>query len=203
MDNKTEKSKPSLFLMAKIFFKIGLILIGGGYIVLPLLQKEFVKNEDEDSDEKNSLKIFTDEQIVEYFALSQCLPGIIVANTVIFIGYKLRSIPGAIVAIFSVILPAFLIILMLSSVFFHISHFKLVENIFYCLSIGIIILISMTLCEVLPKSVVDKTSLFIFLLCTYLLLVYDISPAKIVILACVWGIISNFIKQKIRKKGLL
>ena len=63
----------------KIFFKIGTLLLGGGYVILPLLQSELIEKRD----------WITDDELCEYYALSQSLPGLIAANVSIFTGFKL------------------------------------------------------------------------------------------------------------------
>lgn len=74
----------------KLFFtfaKIGCFTFGGGYAMLPLLQREIV--------EKNSWA--EEEELMDYFAIGQCTPGIIAVNTATFIGYKRKGIIGGII----------------------------------------------------------------------------------------------------------
>ncbi len=82
----------SLFKLFLIFVKIGAILLGGGYVILPIMTSEFV--------EKKNL--ITHDDMIDYFALSQSLPGIIAANISMFIGYKLRGKWGAITAMIGI-----------------------------------------------------------------------------------------------------
>ena len=71
----------SFYTIFKTFFKVGTLLLGGGYVILPLLQSELV-------DKKHWLN---EDELFEYYALSQSVPGIIAANTSIFTGYKLNG----------------------------------------------------------------------------------------------------------------
>ena len=96
----------NLYNIYKTFFKIGMLLLGGGYVILPLLQSELV--------EKRSW--ITGDEVAEYYALSQSIPGLIAANISIFTGYKLQGISGALAAIGGVITPAFLAIVVLARV---------------------------------------------------------------------------------------
>jgi len=98
--------KISLLKLFLIFVKIGAILLGGGYIILPIIQSEFAEKR----------KLVTQDELVNYFALSQSLPGIIAANMTMFIGYKLRGKSGALIAMFGVIFVPFLCIILLASV---------------------------------------------------------------------------------------
>ena len=83
----------------KTFFKIGALLLGGGYVILPLLQSELSEKKD----------WVTPDEIIEYYALSQSLPGIIAINISIFAGYGMLGLRGAIAAILGVVTPSFCI----------------------------------------------------------------------------------------------
>ena len=87
-------TKMSLLRLFLLFVKIGAILLGGGYVILPVMKAEFV--------EKN--KLISEDDLIDYFAISQSLPGIIAANISIFVGYKLRRTIGAIIAVIGVTL---------------------------------------------------------------------------------------------------
>ena len=82
------------------FCRIGGLTFGGGYAMLPMLQKEVVDNRG----------WATEEELLDYYAVGQCTPGIIAVNTATFIGHKTRGIPGAICATAGVIFPSLIII---------------------------------------------------------------------------------------------
>jgi chromate transporter len=86
-----------------VFCKVGSFTFGGGYAMLPLIQKEVVDN----------LKWVEEEEIVDVFAISQSVPGVIAINSSIFIGNKVAGVPGAVAAALGMILPAFLSILLI------------------------------------------------------------------------------------------
>ena len=90
-----------LLVMFGAFFKIGAFTIGGGYAMLPLIEREFVEVRG----------WVTPEEIVDVFAIAQSLPGVIAINTSIFIGYKVAGVLGALVAAAGMILPSFISIL--------------------------------------------------------------------------------------------
>lgn len=83
------------------FFRIGAFTFGGGWAMISLLERDIV----------NSQRWFTKEEFLDNLAISQSLPGILAVNMAIAVGYKMRGIPGAIVATLGTILPSFLIIL--------------------------------------------------------------------------------------------
>lgn len=83
------------------FFRIGAFTFGGGWAMISLLERDIV----------NSQRWLTKEEFLDNLAISQSLPGILAVNMAIAVGYKMRGIPGAIVATLGTILPSFLIIL--------------------------------------------------------------------------------------------
>lgn len=86
-----------------IFFKIGLFTFGGGYAMMPIMEDEVVKKR----------HWMSEEEIADYFAVANSLPGIIAINTATFIGKKMMGLGGALMATLGVSLPAFLSILLL------------------------------------------------------------------------------------------
>ncbi len=175
----------SFFSIFKIFFKIGMLLLGGGYVILPLLKSELV-------DKKNWI---TSEELSEYFALSSSLPGIIAANVSIFTGRKLLGTKGAIAAITGVTLPAFISIILLASIFGEIVHFVTIQHIFWGIGIGVITLLFLAIREMWSKCIVDKFSVFIFIICLVLALI-KISPSLIIFSALCAGLLRQKIKNE-------
>ena len=94
------KLLPDLFLT---FAKVGVMTFGGGYAMLPIIQREVVENKG----------WATEEEVMDYYAIGQCTPGVIAVNTATFIGQKLRGIPGAICATLGVVFPSVVIISLL------------------------------------------------------------------------------------------
>ena len=180
--NNIEKSLYQIF---KTFFKIGTLLLGGGYVILPLLQSELV-------DKKHWL---TDDDLCEYFALSQSIPGLIAANVSIFVGYRLRKIWGAIAAIIGVILPAFVAIIILARIMTEITHIKFVQNIFWGVGIGVLMLIFLAVKEIWKKSVVDKFSCWIFFIVFILSAGFKAPPATLIVFAIFIGIWLQFARK--------
>ena len=88
------------------FAKMGVMTFGGGYAMLPILQREIVQTK----------KWASDEEIMDYFAIGQCTPGIIAVNTATFIGQKTAGNLGGIVATLGIVFPCFVIISLLAGV---------------------------------------------------------------------------------------
>ena len=95
----------TLFELFYTFAKIGLFTFGGGYAMLPIIQREIAENK----------KWCIDEEIINYFAVGQCTPGVIAVNTATFIGHKIKKTSGAIVATVGVILPSLVIIMVIAA----------------------------------------------------------------------------------------
>lgn len=170
----------------KTFFKVGTLLLGGGYVILPLLTSELV-------DKK---KWITSDELCEYYALGASLPGIIAANTAIFTGRKLLGTKGAVAATMGMVLPAFLAIVLLAAILSEIIHKPSVQHIFWGVGIGVITLLFLAVKEMWKKSVNDKFSVAIYLGCLILALSRKVSLALIIIGALIFGILWQRFEDK-------
>lgn len=103
-----------------IFFKLGLTTIGGGYVMLPLLQRELVEKQ----------KWYSEEEFVDILAIAQSSPGPIVVNAAMLIGYRKLGVFGGILSVFGAVLPAFSIILLVSVFFFEARDNEIVMRLF-------------------------------------------------------------------------
>lgn len=169
----------SLFEIFKIYFFIGLQLVGGGYVILPLLKKYLV-------DERKWMK---EEELIDYLALSQCLPGIIALNISIFSGWKLRKLKGALTAILGLLLPSFLIIVLVASFIFNIADNKFVQDAFFGIRLSIIVLIFFMIYDIFKKSVKTKFSIFLFILILTAVLFTKLTPTTLVIISVLIAIL--------------
>ncbi len=176
---------PKLFDMFLVFLKIGALLLGGGYVIVPLLNNELV-------DKKGWI---SKEEIIDYYAMGQCVPGIIAVNTTLFIGYKLRGKTGALIAFLGLILPPFLTIIFLASILIKMAQNTIMNDIFWGVNISIVILMFLTVKEVWKTSIVDKFTLFIFALILSLSIL-GVSPSISIIFSGLLGIIYKLIKKE-------
>lgn len=168
------------------FFRIGTLLLGGGYVILPLLQSEISEKYD----------CITDDEVCEYYALSQSLPGVIAVNTAVFVGYRLARTKGALAAITGMVTPAFLCIILLANLLTQIVHVPFVQNLFTGVGIGVLALLYQAVGEMWKKSIVDKGAFLIFLASFISLIVFKVFPIYIVISGIFLGVILGFIKTK-------
>ena len=175
-----------LFDLFKTFCKIGGLTFGGGYAMLPMLQKEVV-------DER---KWATNDELLDYYAVGQATPGIIAVNTATFVGYKVKGIWGALFATLGVVFPSFVIILVIASFLQNFSKYVIVQNAFSGIRVAVGVLILNAIIGLLKKSVVNKISMVIFIATCLLGIVLNISPIYIVISACIIGILISYIGDK-------
>ena len=183
-----DKSFYSIF---KTFFKVGTLLLGGGYVILPLLTSELVEKK----------HWITSDELCEFYALGASLPGIIAANTAIFTGRKLLGRKGAIAATLGIVMPAFLAIVLLASILSEIVGNQHVQNIFWGVGIGVIVLLFLAVKEMWKKSVTDKFTLGIYLLCLLAALSGKIPLPAIIITSVIIGILNEKFFGKENKKG--
>ena len=161
------------------FAKVGVMTFGGGYAMLPILQREVVENK----------KWATDEELMDYFAIGQCTPGVIAANTATFIGQKNKGILGGVIATFGVAFPSIIIISLLAGVIETFSHIVWVQNAFGGIRVCVCVLIFNAVVKLYKKAVVDKITFLIFLLVALGSCFTNISPALFVILSAIAAII--------------
>ena len=175
----------------KTFFKVGTLLLGGGYVILPLLTSELV-------DKK---KWITSEELCEFYALGASLPGIIAANTAIFTGRKLLGTKGAIAATVGMVLPAFLAIVLFASILSELITKPSIQHIFWGVGIGVIVLLFLAVKEMWKKSVTDKFSILTYIICLALAISGKVPPSITVIFALFFGIFWQKIEDLKKNKG--
>ncbi len=175
----------TLYQIFKTFFKVGTLLLGGGYVILPLLESELV-------DKK---KWINGDELCEFYALGQSVPGIIAANTAIFVGYKLKKTAGAFAATLGVTMPSFIAIIIIAKLIEEIIKLKFIQSIFWGVGIGVVLLVFLAIKEMWKKSVVDKFTCWIFFLIFTLSACFKAPPAVLIILSIFIGIWIEYQKK--------
>ena len=161
------------------FAKVGVMTFGGGYAMLPILQREVVDNKG----------WATEEELMDYFAIGQCTPGIIAVNTATFIGQKKKGILGGIFATLGVAFPSLIIISLLAGVIEAFSHLTVVQHAFGGIRVCVCILILNAVVKLYKKAVVDKITFVIFLLVVLGSYFTALSPVVFVVISAAAGII--------------
>ena len=161
------------------FARVGAMTFGGGYAMLPLLEREVV--------EKHSWA--TEEELMDYYAVSQCTPGVIAVNVATFIGFKIAGNLGGIVATLGVVTPSLLIIMLIASILTNFADVPAVKSAFAGIRVCVCVLIFNAVMKLWKKAVVDKGSLVLFLVVFLLSVFFKISPVWFVVLCAAAGIV--------------
>ena len=170
-----------LFDLFWTFCKIGALSFGGGYAMLPLIQREIVENK----------KWSTEKEILDYYAVGQCTPGVIAVNTATFIGYKLRGIIGGIVATLGVIFPSIVIILIIATFLQNFADLAIVQSAFAGIRVAVVALIITTVVKLIKSSIKDYLGVIIAIIAFVISAFIGLSPVYVVIAAALTGFISK------------
>ena len=127
------------------FAKVGVCTFGGGYAMLPILQREIV--------EKKSWA--TEEELADYYAVGQCTPGIIAVNTATFVGTKHKGIKGGIIASLGIVFPSVVIILLIAAFLQNFMYIEWVKHAFGGIRAGVVALILSSVIKLFKSSVKD------------------------------------------------
>ena len=127
-----DESKASLWQLMFVFLKIGAFTIGGGYAMVPLIEREVVHRR----------KWLTEEDFVELLAIAQAAPGVLAMNVAVFVGYRTRGYKGVVSAALGSILPSFVIILAIATVFTRFRENEVVEQVFKGMRPAVVALIA-------------------------------------------------------------
>ncbi len=161
------------------FFKIGITTFGGGYAMLPILEREII-------DKKNWA---TKEEILDYYAVSQCTPGIIAVNVATFVGYNKAGILGGIFATLGVVCPSILIITLIAAFIQNFASYAIVKSAIRGLSAAVCAVVIASVIK-MGKSAVKDLFGIILMLCGFVLAYFTkISVIIPVLFATILGII--------------
>ena len=169
------------------FVRIGAFTIGGGYAMIPLIQREVVQVR----------KWMDPKEFIDMLALAQSAPGVIAINTAIFIGYKIKGVRGSIVTTLGSALPSFIIILLIAILFTGFKDNPLVERIFKGIRPVVVALIAAPLYNMAKSAGVNWKTLFIPVVGALLIWGLNISPVWVVVAAIAGGVIYGTLLTKI------
>ena len=169
-----------LLVLFLTFAKVGVMTFGGGYAMLPILQREVVENKG----------WATDEELTDYFAIGQCTPGVIAVNTATFIGQKQRGIAGGIVATLGVVFPSLVII----------SALAWVAHAFAGVRVCVCVLIFNAVLKLMKSSMKDAWGIAIFAVIFVLSILTNLSPVIYVVAAALAGVLIQSLKAGGAKK---
>ena len=168
-----------LLLLFLAFAKVGVCTFGGGYAMLPVLQREIVEKR----------QWATNEELMDYYAIGQCTPGIIAVNTATFIGGKRKGVPGALAATLGVVAPSVIIITIIAAFIRNFRDIEVVQWAFEGIRAAVVALIASAVLKLGKKALVDIGAVVIFLVIAALAIVTDLPPAIFVVAAGAAGLL--------------
>lgn len=175
-----------LWELFSIFARVGVCTFGGGYAMLPLLQRELV----------DARGWATESELMDYYAIGQCTPGVIAVNTVTFIGYKKAGVRGAIAATAGMVFPSLVIITIIASFVQQFAHLEAVQHAFAGVRIAVCALVLLSVYKIARQGVVDVLTGIILLAVFLAVVVLGVSPVLMIALAGAVGIAAGVIRGK-------
>ncbi len=175
------------------FFKIGLFTIGGGLAMIPMMEKELI----------NKKRWINDEELLDYYAVSQSTPGIIAVNVATFVGYKQAGIIGGIFATLGIVTPSWIIITILAFFINSISDYPMVQKALKGINVAVASLLTSVIINFSKKTIKNfYNGLFMFL--AFVLVFFLKVPSYwIIISAIIMGILIVLVQDKIKAKKTL
>lgn len=163
-----------------MFFKIGMFTIGGGYAMLPIIQKEVV-------DKKSWMN---EEEFLDAISLTNSLPGPLATNAATFIGYRVSKVKGAVTAVIGAVLPSIIIILLIASFFKNAADYPIVQNIFNAIRPAIVALILYSVIKLAGTAKITKNLNWLVALIAFSAITFfNIHPIIVIICAALYGLV--------------
>ena len=167
------------------FSYIGAFTFGGGYAMLPMFQRELVEKR----------KWLNDEEITDLFSISQCLPGIIAANTAVFVGYKTKGLLGGIFAAIGVVLPSLFVITLIAAFLSNFADIEIVQKAFIGVRVCVSVLIINAVIKLRKFALVDVPAALIFIVVFIISVFLGLHVAILVFSAGICGVIISLIRK--------
>lgn len=170
------------------FFCIGGLTFGGGYAMLPMLEREIVARR----------RWATSEELLDFYAVGQCTPGIIAVNVATIIGFRQRRYLGAVFSTAGVVAPSFIIISLIAGALKAVAGNQMVAHAFGGIRVAVCVLVIAAVVKLFRPSVPDKLTAGIFIATFAVMTLFNVSPIAVVVVAGLLGFVA---KQAIRKGG--
>lgn len=177
-----------LFKMFLTFFKIGAFTFGGGYAMIPIIQEEVAVKRG----------WIEEEEFIDAIALAQGSPGAVAVNTSIYVGYKVKGVPGAIVATLGTVLPSFIIILIIAKFFYQFRNNEIVDKVFLGIRPAIVALILAAVYKLMKSAKFGYKKIIISAITTAIIVFLGVSPVYLILAGAIGSIIINKTKSKTR-----
>jgi chromate transporter len=174
----------TLWQLLVVFVKIGTFTIGGGYAMVPLIQREVV----------NRRKWITENEFVDLLALAQAAPGVLAMNVAVFVGYRTRGLKGVVSASLGSIVPSFVIILAIAMAFTKFQDNPVVESVFKGMRPAVVALVAVPIIQLMRTIKLTWKTAFIPVAALLLIVLAQVSPVWTVVGAATGGILWSALK---------
>lgn len=161
----------------RIFLRIGFFTFGGGYAMIPAIEAEIVDRH----------KWMDRKEFIDLLAMAQTCPGAMAVNISVFVGYKIRRLPGAIASTLGVALPSFLIILIVAMFFHKFQDNEVVKSIFNGIRPAVVALIAAPVFSMARTARIGWTNFWIPVVCAILICLLDVNPVYVLFAAGMGG----------------
>ena len=168
------------------FFKVGILTFGGGYAMLPMLQREIVERRG----------WATEEELLDYYAIGQCTPGVIAVNTATFIGTRRKGIPGGFLATLGVILPSLLIITAIAALLTNFAEIPAVQHALAGIRVAVVVLVGFSVWKLMKSGVKGGFGWCLFLLVFIVSAMWGLSPVIVVLVSAASGWIAGYLRDR-------
>ena len=173
------------------FAKMGVCTFGGGYAMLPMLERECV----------DRYKWATREELLDYFAIGQCTPGVIAVNTATFVGSRIRGFLGAAVATAGVVAPSIVIIVIIAALLSNFAHIEAVQNAFAGIRVAVAALIVNAVIRIARQNIKNWLGIALCVFAFVIVAVLGASPVYVVVGAGVLGLAMGHFSKKNKAEG--
>ena len=161
-----------------IFFRIGAFTFGGGYAMIPILEREFVTDRG----------WITSEDMLNYVAIGQSTPGIIAVNMATFIGYRRYGFLGALFSTVGVITPSLIIISIIAAFISNFSEYIYVQKALSGINIAVAVILTSAVLDLGKKSICDIVGLALAIVSFVAVVVFDVNSIWLILFALIVGI---------------
>lgn len=169
------------------FFRIGLFTIGGGYVMLPMIEDEVVEKQ----------KWIDKKDFLDLLAVAQTIPGVFAVNMSINIGYRLRRLPGAIACALGCVMPSFVIILAIALFFQQLEDNPTVEAVFKGIRPAVVALIAAPCVRLAKSAGITLSNAWLPLGAVAAIWLMGVSPVYVMLLVCVGGFLyARYVKPQ-------
>lgn len=170
------------------FARVGVCTFGGGYAMLPLLQREVVER----------WGWATETELMDYYAIGQCTPGVIAVNIATFIGYKQRGVAGAVCATAGMVFPSLVIITTIAAFIAQFSHMTAVQHAFAGVRLSVCSLVLRSVYQMARRGVIDVTTAVLLLVTFAAVAFLGLSPVLMIVLSGAAGVAAGLVRRRRR-----